>query len=120
VRAAGNVGESLVDRDPLDRRGEVAQYPDGGVSEPLVLLEVSADEHQAGAKCSRLPTRHAAVHAERLRFIGRRQHHAAPYRDRLPSEGRIEHLLDRGVESVQVCMNDGGGVHDILPFSGSG
>ncbi len=111
VGAACDVGESLVDRDPLDQRREVAQYPDRGVAEPLVLLEVPADEDQVGAKLSRPPTRHAAVDAEGLRFVGRREHHAAPDRDRLPLEGRVEHLLDRGVERVQVRMKDCGRVH---------
>jgi hypothetical protein len=69
VRAACNVGERLVDRDPLDQRREVAQDPDRGVAEPLVLLVVPADEDQAGAQLSRPPTRHAAVDAERLRFV---------------------------------------------------
>ena len=106
-----NVGESLVDRDPLDQRREVAQYPDRGVAEPLVLLEVPADEDQVGAKRSRPPSRHAAVDAEGLRFVRRREHHAAPYRDRPPLEGRIEHLFDRSVERVQVRMKDCGRVH---------
>jgi hypothetical protein len=35
VGAACDVGESLVDRDPLDQRREVAEYPDRGVAEPL-------------------------------------------------------------------------------------
>ena len=108
VRAACDVGESLVDRDPLDQRREVAQYPDRGVAEPLVLLEVPADEDQVGAKLSRPPTRHAAVDTEGLRFVGRREHHAAPDCDRLPLEGRVEHLLDGGVERVQVRVKDRG------------
>ena len=56
MRAACNVGESFVDRDPVDQRREVVQYPDRGVAEPLVLLEVPGDEDQVGAKRSRPPT----------------------------------------------------------------
>ena len=37
MRAAGDVGEGLVDRDPLDKRREVAEDGDRGVAEALVL-----------------------------------------------------------------------------------
>ena len=37
MRAAGDVGEGLVDRDALDQRREVVEHLDRGVAEPLVL-----------------------------------------------------------------------------------
>ena len=47
MRAACHVGEGLVDGDPLDRGGEIAQDGDGGIAEPLVLVEMSADKNES-------------------------------------------------------------------------
>ena len=107
MRAAGDVGEGLVDRDALDQRREVAEHADRGVAEPLVLLEMPADEDQLRAKLARPPARHAAVHAEGLRLVGRGEHHPAADGDRLAAQRRVEQLLDRGVEGVEIGMQDG-------------
>ena len=55
--AAGDVGEGLVDRDALDQRREVVEDVDRGIAEPLVFLEVAADEDQVAgrARCARRP-----------------------------------------------------------------
>ena len=102
----GDVGERLVDGDALDQRGEVAEHRDRRVAEPLVLVEMAADEDQLRAELARPPPRHAAAHAERPRLVGGREHHAAADRDRLAAQRRVEQLLDRRIEGVEVGMED--------------
>src|SRR6185437_11345894 len=46
---------------------------------------------------------------ERPRLVGSRQHHAAADRDGLAAQRRVEQLLDRGIEGIEVRMKDGGG-----------
>src|SRR5690606_2208548 len=108
---SGDVRERLVDRDPLDVRRVVAQHVDGGVAQTLVFAEMPADERDPGTERPRPPSGHAAAHAESAGLVGRREHHAAADRDRLSAQGRIEQLLDRSVEGVQVRMRDRGGLH---------
>ena len=109
MRAAGHIGKSLVDRDALDQRREIVEHPDRGVAEALVFAEAAADEDQLRAKLARLAAGHAAAHAKNLRLIGGGQHHAAADRDRLAAQRRVEQLLDRGVEGVEIGMEDSGG-----------
>ncbi len=59
---SGHVEERLIDRDPLDQRGEVVEHVDDQVAEPLVLGEVPADEDQVGAQPFRPPAGHRPVH----------------------------------------------------------
>ena len=108
MRAAGDVGKGLVDGDPLDQRREIAEHLDGGVAQPLVLLEMAADEDELRAELARPPPRHPAAHPERLGLVGGGQHDPAADGDRLAAQRRVEQLLDRGVEGVQVRMEDGG------------
>ena len=54
---AGNIGKGLVDRDPLHQRREVVEDGDRRVAEPLVLLEMAADEDEVRAKLLRLAAR---------------------------------------------------------------
>jgi hypothetical protein len=53
VGAAGDIGESFVDRDALHERSEIAKNGNGGVAEPLILAEVAADENQLRAELAR-------------------------------------------------------------------
>ena len=50
MRTPGNVGEGLVDGDALYGRREIAQDADGGVAEPLVLVEMSADKNEVATE----------------------------------------------------------------------
>ena len=104
VRRAGDVEERFVDRDALDQGSEVAQHVDDLIAQALVLAEVAADEPQRGAQRAGLSPGHATADAERLRLVGGGQHDAAADRDRPPAQARIEQLLDRGVERVEVGM----------------
>jgi hypothetical protein len=108
MRAAGDVGKGLVDGNPLDQRREIVEHFHGGIAQPLIVAEMSADKDQLWAELARTPPRHAAVDAEGLGLVGRSQHHPAADRDGLAAQGRVEQLLDRGVEGVQVRMEDGG------------
>src|SRR5580765_7849142 len=108
MRTPGNVGEGLVDGDALDGRREIAQDSDGGIAEPLVFVEMSADKHEVGAELPRAPSRHAASYAEGPRFVGGREHDAAADRNRLAAQPRIKQLLDRRVKGVEVRMENGG------------
>ena len=107
---AGDVGKGLVDRDAFDQRGVVVEDLDRGVAEPLVLGEVAAGEDEVRAEFLGLPAAHAAADAEGLGFVGTGEHHTAADRDRLAAQARIEHLLDRGVEGVEIGVKDGGAV----------
>jgi hypothetical protein len=49
MRAARDVSESLIDRDPLHQRCEIAEYGDRGVAEAPILAKASADENKLRA-----------------------------------------------------------------------
>src|SRR5438876_2826089 len=112
MRAPCNVGEVLVYGDALDGRREIAQDSNGGVAEPLVFVEMSADKHEAGTELPRAPSRHAAVYTEGPRFVGGREHDAAADRNRLAAQTRVEQLFDRRIKGVEVRVENGrGGTH---------
>src|SRR5579863_9832392 len=112
MRASGYVGEGFVDRDALDGRREIAQDPDGGITEPLVFVEMSADKHEVGTELPRAPSRHAASYAEGSRFVGGREYDAAADRNRPAAEPRVKQLFDRRIKGVEVRVKNGGcGTH---------
>jgi hypothetical protein len=105
-----------IDGDALDEWRIVAEHLHGGVAEPLVILEVAADEDQLRAELAGAPSRHPAVHAEGLGFVGGGKHDAAADGDRPAAQRRVEELLDRGVEGVEIRMEDGGNrCHPVPP-----
>ena len=106
--AARDVGKGLIDGNPLDEGREIAEHLDGGVAQPLVLLEMAADKSEVWTELARAPPRHAAADPEGLGFVGSGQHNPAADGDGLAAQGRVEQLLDRGIEGVQVRMEDGG------------
>jgi len=105
--ATGYVGKRLIDRDPLDEWCEIVQHCNRGIAQSLVFLEVTADKNQLRAKVAGTPSRHAAMYAEGLGFVRRREHDTAADRDRLSAQRRVKQLLDRGVERIQVGVKDG-------------
>src|SRR6186713_2758734 len=112
MRAPGNVGEGFVDGNALDGRREIAQDCDGGIAEPLVFVEMSADKHEVGTQLPCAPSRHAASYAEGPRFVRGRENDAAADRNRLAAQARVKQLFDRGVKSVEVRVENGGcGTH---------
>ena len=106
--AARNVAKGLVDRNPLDQRREVADHLDGGIAQPLVILEMAADKSELRTELARLPSRHAAADPKGLGFVGSGKHNPATDGDGLAAQRRVEQLLDRGIKGIQVCMEDGG------------
>ena len=69
---------------------------------------MAANKNEAGAKFACLAARHAALDTEGLGLIGRRENHAAADRDRLAAQARIQKLLDRSVEGVEIRVENGG------------
>src|SRR5215211_6703398 len=107
MRAPGHVGERLVDGDALDGRREIAQDCDGGVAEPFVFVEMSADKHEVGTELPRAASRHAASYSEGPRFVGGREHDAAADRNRFVAQARVEQLFDRRIKGVEVRVENG-------------
>jgi len=103
-----DVGKRLVNGNPLDERGEIAQHLDGGVAQAFVVLEMAVDKRELRTELARLPSRHPAADPEGLGFVRRGKHNPAANGDRLATQRRIEQLLDRGVEGVQVRVEDRG------------
>jgi hypothetical protein len=108
MRTPCHVGEGLVDGDALDGRREIAQDSDGGVTEPLVFVEMSAHKHEVGTELPRAPSRHAASYAEGPRFVGGCEHDAAADRNRPAAQARVNQLFDRRIKSVEVRVENGG------------
>src|SRR5688572_10445266 len=106
MRARCHVGEGLVDGDALDGRREIAQDSDGGVAEPLVFVEMSADKHEVGTEFPRASSGHAASYAEGPRFVGGRKNNAAADRNRLAAQARVKQLFDRRIKGVEVRVED--------------
>ena len=108
MRAARDVGKGLVDRNPLDEGCEIADQRDRGIAQPLVFPEVAADKHELRTECARLSSRHPAADAEGLRLIRSGKHNATADGDRFTAQRRVKQLLYRGIESIEVRMEDGG------------
>lgn len=105
----GNVGESLVDGNPLDQRCEVAHHLHDGIAETLIFLEVAADEDELRTKLASLPSRHCAAYPESLCFIRCCEHNAATDRDWPAAQRGVQQLFDRRIKRIEVCMKDGRG-----------
>ena len=71
------------------------------------LTEISADKDQLRAKLPRASSRHPAAHAKNPGLVGSGQHDAATDGNRLAPERRVEQLLDRGIEGIEIRMQDG-------------
>src|SRR4029453_3566454 len=108
MRTPCHVGERLVDGDALDGRREVAQDSDGGVTEPLVFVEVSADKHEVGTELPRATSSHAASSAQGARPAGGGAERAAARPKRLAAQARVGQLFDPRVKGVEVRVENGG------------
>ena len=106
--AARNVGKGLVNGNPFHERREIADHLDGGVAQPLVFLEMPADKDELRTEFVRLPSRHAAANAEGLGFVRSGKHNPTADGNGFAAQRRIKQLLYRGIESIQVRMEDGG------------
>jgi len=106
--ASRDIGKRLVDGNPLDEGREIIDHLDGGIAQPSVVLEMAVDKSELRTEFARLPSRHAAADPEGLGFIRSGKYDPAADGDGLAAQGRVEQLLDRGIEGIQVCMEDGG------------
>ena len=108
MRAARDVGKGLVDGNPLDEGREIADHFDGGVAQPLIFLEMPADKGELRTEFARLPSRHAAADPESLGFVRSGKHNSTTDGHGFAAQRRVKELLYRGIESIQVRMEDGG------------
>jgi hypothetical protein len=92
--AAGDVGKRLVDGNSLDERREIIEHVDGGIAQPLVVLEMAADKDEVRTEVARLSSRHAAADSEGPGFVGSGKHDPAADGDGLAAQGWVEQLLD--------------------------
>src|ERR1700733_11177643 len=104
--SAGDIQERLIDRHPLDTRGEVGKNRHDIITELLVAVEAAADEQEIPAELAGPPAWHAAADAVAPGFVRCRQHHAAADGDRPVPQRGVQELLDRRVEGVEVGMQD--------------
>jgi hypothetical protein len=103
-----DVGESLVDGNALDPGCEVSHHCHDGIAETLIVLEVAAHKDELRTKLARLPAWHRAVHAEGLGFIRGSKHNTTANGHGSVTQRRVEQLLDRSVERVEVGMENSG------------
>ena len=53
--AAHDIGEGLVNGDSFDEGREIVEHVDGGIAEPLIVLEMTAYKNQLRTKLARPP-----------------------------------------------------------------
>jgi hypothetical protein len=101
-----DVEKGLVDGDSLHYGRGVAEDLEDGLARLGVGRHPRWHHDRVRAQPARLPAVHRGAHPECLRLIARRQHHAAADDHRLAAQPRVVTLLDRGVERVEVGMQD--------------
>jgi hypothetical protein len=85
-------GKGLVDGNSLDEGCEVTQYLDGGIAEPLVLLEMATDKSELRTQLARPPSRHPAADPKGLGFIRSGEHNPTTNGDWPTTQRRVEDL----------------------------
>jgi hypothetical protein len=107
MSAPCDVSESLVDGNSLDEWGEVIEHVDRSIAQPLVIVEMTADKDQPWTQFSGAPPGHAAADTKRFGFVGRGEHDTATNSDGFSAQGRVEHLLNRCIERIEIRVQDG-------------
>jgi hypothetical protein len=100
--------QPAVDGNSFDEGREIIEHFDGGIAHTLVVREMAVDKYELWAEFARLPSWHTAADSEGSGFIRSRKHDPSANGDRLAAQGRVEHLLDRGIEGIKVRMEYGG------------
>src|SRR5271166_936849 len=108
VGASRNVSKGLVDGNAFHERSEIIEHIDGSIAQPLVIPEMPADKDQLRTQLTGPPSRHAATNAKRLGFVRGSKHHPAANGDGFASQGRVEQLLDRCIEGIEIRVQDSG------------
>ena len=110
-----DVEERLVDREALDERRGVAEDREDGLARRRVGVHPRRHNDGLGAERPRLPPVHRGAHAAPLRLVAAREHDAAADDHGPPAQVRCVALLDRGVERVEIGVQDGGlAVHEQM------
>ncbi len=105
--------ERLVDADALHDRRRVVEDVEDLAAGLHVGVEPRPDHDGVRAEPARLVAGHRRAHSPRLGLVAGGQHHASPDQDGASSQGGIVPLLDRGVERVEVGVQDRG----LLPLA---
>src|SRR5258708_38445071 len=69
---------------------------------------MATDKDQLRTKLTRPPSRPAAADPEGPGFVRSGKHDPGADGERLAAQGRVEQLLDRGIEGIEVRMENGG------------
>ena len=101
-----HVEERLVDRQPLDQRRRVFEHPVHRLARLGVGRHARLDDDRPRAQPAGLCSTHRRADAVRLGFVAGCQHHAPTDDHRPAAQTRIVSLLDRGVERIQVGVQD--------------
>jgi hypothetical protein len=86
MRATRHIGESLIDGNPLNERGEIADDLDRGIAQSMVLFEMAAHKSELRTECARTPSRHATLDAESFGFVRSCKHDSATDGDRFSAQ----------------------------------
>src|SRR5262249_23657643 len=106
-----DISKCLVDREPLDEGGEVAQNSDCRVPQALIFPKIPADEVQLWTQLARPPCGHSAPNPESLCLVGGGQHDPAADGNRSAAQRGVEELFQRCVKGGEVCGQDRRGWH---------
>ena len=106
MHSACHVEKRFVDGDALHVGSEVTENRHHPIGKALVFGEVPVHEDEVGTQLLGAPARHAALHAEGLGLVRGGEYDAAAHRNRAPTKLRIEELLDRRVERVEIGVQD--------------
>jgi hypothetical protein len=106
--AARNVGEGLIDGNPLNEGRKIINYLDGRIAQPLVVLEMAANKNELRAELARPSAWHTPADPVGPGFVRSSEHDSATDSDRLAAQRWIEQLLNRSIERIQVRMKDRG------------
>src|SRR3990172_3062468 len=108
MNGPGYFEEGLVYGDPLHQGGEVTHDVDHLIAQALILGEVAAHEPELGAQLPGPASRHTAPDPECFGFVRGGQYHTTSDGDRYALQRRIQELLDRRIEGVEIGVEDGG------------
>ena len=112
---AADVEEGLVDREPLDERRGLPEHLEGGLAGVGVGRHPRRNDHRVRAQAAGLAATHRRPHPVGLRLVAGGEDDARADDHGPPAEPRIVALLDRGVERVEVGVEDGGlGGHERM------
>jgi hypothetical protein len=103
-----NVEERLVDRQALHERRRLLEDLEDRLARLGIRRHPRLDDDRVRAQAPRLAAAHRRADATRLGLVAGRQHDPHPDDYRAAAQARVVALLDRGVEGVEVRMQDRG------------